>query len=159
VSGELAARYLSAALFLLWRQGAKLVVWQLMRDPPPAPQARLHPAGLYRIDPRHPLDPGYDRPKPALRAFRMPFVAWRRDAHHVRVWGLVRARRLRRASIQRRDGRQWRTVARVGIDRSGMALSTLRLRGRAVLRLADPVGTSGAWPVGTKPSSFPTPRL
>ena len=43
VSGDLAARYVAAAFFLLWRQGAALVLWQLMRDPVPAPGARLHP--------------------------------------------------------------------------------------------------------------------
>lgn len=158
VSGELAARYVAAACFLLWRQGAALVLWQLMRDPVPAPGARLHPAGLYRIDPHHPLDPGHDRPKPMLRAFRMPFVAWRRDVDSVHVWGMVRARGVRHAAIQRRHGRHWRTVGDVAIDHSGMAFSVLRLRGRAVLRLADPMGTSGAWRIGSKPTSFPTPK-
>jgi hypothetical protein len=158
VSGELAARYVAAAFFLLWRQGATLVLWQLMRDPVPAPGARLHPAGLYRVDRDHPLDPGHDRPKPMLRAFRMPFVAWRRDADSVDVWGLVRVRGVRHAAIQRRRGRHWRTLADVAIDPSGMASSVLRLRGRAVLRLADSMGTSAAWRIGTKPTSFPTPK-
>jgi hypothetical protein len=157
VPARLITRYVSTALFLLWRQRVGLVLWQIMRDPLPAPAARLHPAGLYRIDPRHPLNPSYDRPKPALRAFRMPFAAWRRNRRTVQVWGLVRFPRHRRAAIERRQGGRWRTVDEATVDSSGMVAATLVVRGHAVLRLTDRDGTSAAWSLGAEPTALPAP--
>jgi hypothetical protein len=157
VSASLITRYVSTALFLLWHQRVRLVLWQIMRDPPPAPATRLHPAGLYRIDPRKPLDPDGDRPKPALRAFRMPFVVWRRSARRVQAWGLVRYPGVGHAVIQRRKGAGWRAIARMTVAGSGMANAVLAIRGRVVLRLADRNGASAAWTVSAKATSVPTP--
>jgi hypothetical protein len=157
VPARLITRYVSTALFLLWRQRVALVLWQIVRDPLPAPTARLHPAGLYRIDPRYPLDPGRDRPKPALRSFRMPFAAWRHSRRTVEVWGLVRFPGHRRAAIERRQGGRWRMVDEATVDSSGMVAATLVIRGRAVLRLTDRGGTSAAWSVGAEPTALPAP--
>ena len=60
------ARYLEQALYLLWRQGAKVVINLQVRDPRYDRENRLQVyAGLYTHG---------NRPKPALRAFRFPFV-------------------------------------------------------------------------------------
>jgi hypothetical protein len=157
VPARLITRYVSTALFLLWHQRVRLVLWQIVRDPQPAPAGRLHPAGLYRIDPSKPLDPNRDRPKPALRAFRMPFVAWRRSARRVEAWGVVPHAGMRHAVIQRREGGKWRAIARITVDGSGMASAVLAIRGRTVLRLADHNGASAAWPVSARVSSVPAP--
>lgn len=159
VPARLIARYVSTALFLLWHQRVRLVLWQIVRDPRPVPAGRLHPAGLYRIDPTNPLDPNRDRPKPALRAFRMPFVAWRRSARRVLAWGLVRYPGVGHAFIQRREGGEWRVIARITVDGSGMASAVLAIRGRAVLRLAARNGASAAWLVSGNVSSVPAPSL
>lgn len=145
--------FISSALYLLWRQGVDLVLWQIVRDPAVRPGGRPHPAGLYRIDPARPFDPAGDRAKPALRAFRMPFVAVRPSAREVRVWGLLARRSGRRTAVveRRRHGR-WAVVARVRADRGGIVQSTLVLRGRARLRLVDAAtGTASAtWTVGAR---------
>jgi hypothetical protein len=153
-------RFISSALYLLWRQGVDLVLWQIVRDPVLPPGARPHPAGLYRIDPARPLDPAGDRAKPALRAFRMPFVAVRPNAHEVRVWGLSARRGGRQTAVveRRQDGR-WAVVARVRADRGGIVQSTLVLRGRARLRLVDSASgaASAAWTVGARRDLVPRP--
>src|SRR5204863_10126064 len=80
------ARWVSEALYRLWRMGATLVDWQFLRDPLPGV---AHPAGLYRISSELPRSIELDRPKPALRSYRLPFVAERVAAGRVRVWALV----------------------------------------------------------------------
>ena len=77
------ARYVEQALYLLWRQGAKVVINLQVRDP--AQGASEVYAGLYFHD---------GKPKPALQAFRFPFVADRASP----------ARCASGASRRRRDG-------------------------------------------------------
>ncbi len=65
------ARYIEQALYLLWRQGAKVVINLQVRDP--AQGASQVYAGLYFHD---------GKPKPALTAFRFPFVTDRASASY-----------------------------------------------------------------------------
>jgi hypothetical protein len=151
--------FISAALYLLWRQGVDLVLWQIVRDPVAQPGERLHPAGLYRIDPLRPFDPAGDRAKPALRAFRMPFVAIRPSTRSMRIWGLMGHAGRRTAVVQRRRRGRWSAVGRVRADTGGMVMGTLALRGRARLRLVDAAtGTASAtWTVGARRDLVPRP--
>jgi hypothetical protein len=151
--------FVSAALYLLWRQGVDLVLWQIVRDPVLQPGGRLHPAGLYRIDPQRPFDPAGDRAKPALRAFRMPFVAVRPSAGSVRIWGLLAHRGPRSAVLERRRRGRWSPVGRVRADRGGMVVGTITLRGRARVRLRDAAtgAASATWTVGARRDLVPRP--
>jgi hypothetical protein len=150
--------FISSALYLLWRQGVDMVLWQIVRDPVPG-GGRVHPAGLYRIDPQRPFDPGRDRAKPALRAFRMPFVAVRTSRSAVRVWGLLTHGGHRSAAVERRKGARWDPVARLRADRAGTVWATVALRGRARLRLVDAAtgAASAAWVVRARRDLVPRP--
>ncbi len=88
------ARYLEQALYLLWRQGAKVVINLQVRDPRYDRENRLQVyAGLYTHG---------NRPKPALRAFRFPFVTDRASKRVLRAWG--KAPRGGRLAIERKVG-------------------------------------------------------
>ena len=73
-------RWVAEALYRMWLNGVSLVTWFSIRDQPLA--ASYYQSGLfYRGG-----TVAADRPKPALRAFRFPFVGFV-ERGGVRVWG------------------------------------------------------------------------
>ena len=74
----LEAQWISEAIYRMWRAGVSLVTWFLIRDYDYGHfQSGLYFAGPTVAD---------DRPKPALTAFRFPFVGHMVNGH-VAVWG------------------------------------------------------------------------
>jgi hypothetical protein len=128
------ARWLSEALYGMWRNGVSLAIWFGVRDavkPANRDWAETYQSGLWaRGD-----DPSFagDRPKLALQAFRFPFVALP-AGRAVRVWGRVPPDRRGRVTIEQQRGERWRVVARLASDRNGMFDRRLRLRARGALR-------------------------
>ncbi|MGI9557922.1 MAG: hypothetical protein ACR2N5_08280 [Solirubrobacterales bacterium] len=80
VSPERQAQRLAEALYVLWDQGARAVVWRLIRDQAPPPTFTAWSAGLYFAD---------GTAKPALSAFEFPFVARPTSESRARVWGMA----------------------------------------------------------------------
>ena len=126
------ARWTQDALYLLWRQGVDAVVWFNLRDQDPVPTyAASYQSGLYLRD---------GRAKPALRAFRFPFVTQRIGAARLRAWTKVPAGG--RLAIQRRMGAGWRTLATKRVRRGEVVHLHLRVRGAATLRARVGAGVS-----------------
>lgn len=96
------ARFLSEALFELWRQGAGAVVWWYLRDQSPgaAGFGATQQSGLFFRD---------GGAKPAQRAFGFPFVARRRRGD-VLLWGKAPA--AGRLVLERRTRHGWAPLAR-----------------------------------------------
>ena len=115
------ARYIEQALYLLWRQGAKVVINLQVRDP--AQGASQVYAGVYFHD---------GKPKPALQAFRFPFVADRASRDKVHVWGKSPA--AGRLAIERKAGGNWRAVKKVKVGRGKVFQAKLKLHGKQRLR-------------------------
>jgi hypothetical protein len=67
-------RWVSEALYTMWKSGVSLVTWYSLRD---EPLSSPYQAGLYLLS---------GRPKPSLQAFRFPFVAFARPGG-LDVWG------------------------------------------------------------------------
>jgi hypothetical protein len=107
------ARWTAEALYQAWRSGASVLIWLQWRDAP-YPSSSFQ-SGLYFID---------GRPKPALAAFRLPFVAYTRP-HGVYVWARTPSGRPGTVVIERRVGAAWKPVATVRADRYGIAQRTL----------------------------------
>lgn len=107
------ATYLQAALYVLARQGARVVVWFGLRDQAPRPSfaASFQSGVLLRG-----ASPAADTAKPAFTAFSFPFTAYR-TAGVARLWGLAPA--AGPVEIQARSGGRWVTAARLraGADR------------------------------------------
>jgi cellulase (glycosyl hydrolase family 5) len=117
----LAARWTAESLYQMWRSGVSLVTWFLLQDyPSPSP----YQSGFYFNF------PALDRaaPKPGLRAFRFPFVAY---LHHgyVSVWGRDATSDTRTVTLQLRHGKHghWQTVAVVGSNSHGIFRANVRL--------------------------------
>ena len=123
---RLHARWVAEALHQMWRSGVSLVVWFQLRDEPL--QTSLFQSGLYFVN---------ERPKPALQAFRFPFVALRQRARVV-IWGRTPGGRAGVVQIQRRTAGRWRTIRRVRTNRFGIFTSTLPIRTRPALRALQP---------------------
>jgi hypothetical protein len=122
---RLQTRWTSESLYQMWRSGVSLVTWFLLQDrPSPSP----YQSGLYF----HSSSLDTARAKPTRQAFRFPFVAYLGKGT-VRVWGRTATSTKQMVTIEMRQGvhGQWRTVARVGANGSGIFEATLRLRANA----------------------------
>jgi hypothetical protein len=110
----LEAQWVSEALFRAWRAGVSMFTWFSLRDEPaPSP----FQSGLFFRS---------WKPKPALTAFRFPFVALRRSSS-VYVWGRTPGGEPVTAIVERRSGGAWKRVASVKTTASGVFSRTLRL--------------------------------
>jgi hypothetical protein len=136
------ATYLEESLYLLWRQGASVITWYLLRDEPPVPSYPLsRQTGVFLRG----ATPSADRRKPSFTAFRFPFTAVR-SGGVARLWGMVPdAGKRTSVVVERRRGSRWVrvTTLRSGTDR----LFTGRVAVRAGVRLRARTAhdTSLAW--------------
>jgi hypothetical protein len=131
------ARFLEEAFYLLWKQGVDTITWFQIRDQLPEPSyAASHQSGVYFAD---------GRAKPALTAFRFPFVAERAGRTALRVWG--RAPVAGAVRIERRAGTAWRLVRTVRASRHGTFLVRILARGSSKLRARVASETSLTWSV------------
>ena len=116
---KLHARWAAEALYRMWQNGITLVTWFKLRDDPSFdfPDAGIPQSGLYRRceDGLH-----CDKPKPALTAFRFPFVAFK-TKQRVKVWGRTPGSDRQRVLIeQRKRSGGWRQIARLRSNGDGI---------------------------------------
>src|SRR3954469_8940678 len=123
----LEGRWVAEALYRIWSAGVSLVTWFTLRDQP----VRTSPyqSGLYFRGPSL----ARDRPKPALTAFRFPFVAFPR-AKKVFVWARTPSGRGATIVVEQRSSSGWRRVGVLHANRVGIGSATLPARGRGPLR-------------------------
>lgn len=118
----LQARWTAESLYQMWRSGVSLVTWFLLQDRPnPSP----YQSGLYF----HSKTLVGAKAKPTLTAFRFPFVAYL-GKRSVTVWGRDETSIKTLVTIQlahKQDG-PWRTVAKIGSNRSGIFKASLKLK-------------------------------
>ena len=133
------ARWVAEAIYRMWRSGVSLVTWYTVRDDPTRgrPDPEVYQSGLYyRCD----TGPACDRPKPALAAFRFPFVALP-EAGRTVVWGRTPFGRRARVKLELRSGGGWRRVATLRTDSHGVFLRRFtRPRHGTMRAVASPGG-------------------
>lgn len=100
VSLKRQARWTAESLYLLWKQGAKVVVNYVVRDHPPDNVEGTIDSGLVKAN---------GIKKPSFAAFRFPFVVDRKQDGGLRAWG--KAPIGGRVEIQRQAGQGWVTVS------------------------------------------------
>ena len=115
------ARWIQQSLFLWWKEGVSLAIYNLVRDRPSFDPATAF--GLYFRN---------GEAKPAATAFAFPFVARRKSKRKLLVWGKSPA--TGELQIQRRKGKGWKTVKRLSATEGDVFKRTLRLRGKEKLR-------------------------
>jgi len=109
------ARWVAEALDEMWQAGVTLVTWLQLRDEGPPPQFSYQSGLWFRGD----GGLATDSPKPALTAFRFPFVAYRRG-ERISYWGRTPWGKPGRVIIEQNRGTGWRQVASVVSDRFGI---------------------------------------
>jgi Cellulase (glycosyl hydrolase family 5) len=120
------ARWLEQSLYLLWKQGASVVVNLNIRDPaydPHHPPSGQWTTGIYAHS---------GKPKPAFRAWKFPFVTSRKSKSKVQAWGKAPASG--KLQIQKQQGSKWHTVKRLTVHGGNVFKKKLRVRGKAKLR-------------------------
>lgn len=135
-------RWVAEGLYRMWRHGVSLVVWFQLRDNPRGSftWGQTFQSGLYFRTAARYAD---ERAKPALTAFRFPFVALPTRGG-VTLWGRTPDSGRRRVVIEQRAGRRWRRVTSVRAGAGG--IFTRRLRGRRGTRLRARVGGAASLP-------------
>jgi hypothetical protein len=118
------ARWIEQAFYVLWKQRADTVIYLDVRDgPTPTTRGDLFGAGLFFAN---------GRAKPALTAFRFPFVTSRSGRGKLEAWG--RAPAAGGLTVERRDGGGWRRVKSLQVREGEVFDTKLRLRGDHRLR-------------------------
>jgi hypothetical protein len=141
---KLQVRWTAQALYQMWRNGVSLVTWYLIRD---LPSSTPFQTGLYFTG----RTVAQDRPKPTLRAFRFPFVAFV-GASGTSVWGRTPWGKPGIVLVQRLAVGTWRRVATLETDRYGIFQAVLAFRsseGSMRARLVN--GSDSSVPFGLKP--------
>ncbi len=142
----LEAQWVSEALFRAWQAGVSMFTWFLLTDDlAPSP----YQSGLYFHN---------GKPKPALTAFRFPFVALR-HARSVYVWGRTPEGQPATAVIERKSSKGWKRVAAVKSNGAGIFTRTLPLSlpSSAFMRARIASAKSIAFPLRLPPDLFITP--
>jgi hypothetical protein len=104
VPAALEARWVAQALYNMWRSGVSLVCWFVIRD---FDLDSPWQSGLYFLG-GNPTVP--DWPKPALTAFRFPFVALRAGGD-ISIWGRTPSSRAARVTLEVKSIDGWRRIA------------------------------------------------
>jgi hypothetical protein len=129
---DLHARWVSEALYRMWRAGVSLVTWFQLRDSAAGnrPHNDVFESGLY-----YRCDGGVacDSPKPSLEAFRFPFVAFR-SGGSAKVWGRTPPGHAGKVVVEQLRGRGWRKVKSFRARGSGTFSGRVRRHGRGALR-------------------------
>jgi hypothetical protein len=125
------ARWTAEALYRMWKAGVSLVTWYKLRDDEPKgrPNPAVFQCGLYFRC----TSLACDKPKPSMRAFRFPVVAFRSD-RRVFVWGRTPHGKRARVTVQQRAGSRWRRLRVLKTDRFGIFERRIRTRRKGGLR-------------------------
>ena len=117
------ARWVAEALYRLWRHGVGVAIWFQLRDNPHDGHlwGQTFQSGLfYRTTALY----SDERPKPALRAFRFPFVALP-AGDRIRFWGRTPNSQPTLIRVERRVRAGWRAIRVVRADGDGIFTGTL----------------------------------
>ena len=111
------ARWAAEALYRAWTAGVTTFLWYELRDQDPngKPYSQSVQSGLYFRG----ASVAQDRPKLTLRAFRFPFVAFRRQ-RGIAVWGRTPDSAPGPVSISVESDRGWTPIRQLHADQSGI---------------------------------------
>ncbi len=119
---KLQTRWVSEALYTMWKSGISLVTWYSLRDQPLS--SSPYQSGLFFVS---------GRAKPSLTAFRFPFVALPENGA-VRVWGRTPWGKRGAVEIEQRHGSAWLVLGRLSSSANGLFGGLLTPRSSGPLR-------------------------
>jgi hypothetical protein len=146
---KLHTRWVAEALYRMWTAGMDSVTWYLLRDDENndgRPNRAVFQSGLYFHCPN---GIKCDKPKPALQAFRFPFVAFLKGGR-ISVWGRTPNSKRGRVAVEQRSGGRWARLTTLSADRYGIFRTSIRPRGRGDVRARMVKGSAKAVPFSLK---------
>jgi hypothetical protein len=135
VSLKKQARWIQQSLYIWWRKGVTMAIYNAMRDAPSFDPAAAF--GLYFRD---------GEAKPGAKAFAFPFVADRRTKRKAILWGKSPA--TGKLKVQRQRGKRWKTIARINATDDKVFTKKVKIRGKAKLRAGVAGQRSLVWGLG-----------
>lgn len=136
------ARHIAEVFYVLWKQRVDAGIFLQVRDSPYDPSAPIHvglQSGIYFND---------GTPKPSVAAARFPFVADRKSAKRVVVWG--KAPGNGQLVIEHRKSGRWKRVGSFRVGRDRVFKEKIRARGKGDIRGRLGAETTITWPVKRK---------
>ena len=133
------ARFIQQALYLLWKQGASVVMNLQVRDSPslPGDQFSDTATGVFL---------GSGEAKPSFTAMRFPFVTQRKGKRKLQLWGI--APESGRLTVQRNRKGKWEKVTSLKVQDDAVFKDKVELKGRATLRAKIGADRSLIWRQG-----------
>jgi Cellulase (glycosyl hydrolase family 5) len=125
----LQTRWVSEALYTMWKAGVSLVTWYSLKDQPLA--TSFYQSGLYFLN---------GKPKPSLRAFRFPFVAYP-NATGIDVWGRTPSSRPGTVAVEQEIGGAWQRLGSLKTNAFGIFSAHYESKAKGALR-AQLVGST-----------------
>ncbi len=122
----LLCRWTAEAMFRSWQAGVSKFFWLSLRDWHRAdglPYSQTIESGLYFRGPTL----AHDKPKRVLKAFRFPFVAFRKS-RAISIWGRTPDSARGKVSLWFRRGGGWQRFATVRADRNGIFRANVKTR-------------------------------
>lgn len=127
------ARWIEEALYLFWKGGASMAINLKIRDGGD-PRDFVNGTGLYL---------GNGEPKPALTAFRFPFVVDSQSKRRSRAWGKAPASG--RLVIEKKRKGGWRRIERLDVSAGQVFTARLSDRGKGKYRARVADESSLVW--------------
>jgi hypothetical protein len=132
------ARWIQQSLYFFWKAGANTAINFTIRDTTEFPDTRNgYQGGLFFLD---------GGAKPALAAFRFPFVTERINKSALSAWGKAPA--AGKLVIQRKQRGRWVTIKKLQVGKGAVFVATLRLSGKQQLRAQVAGARSLVWKQG-----------
>lgn len=129
------ARFVTKAIYSLWKQGASAVIWWYIRDQSHATGFNgTQQSGLFLRN---------GRPKPAYRAFRFPFISGRDSRGGIFVWGKAPAPGP--VVVERASGGGWAPLTRLRAGQNQVFQGRIELAGGFKVRAVQGGETSLPW--------------
>ena len=107
----LQTRWISEGLYTMWKAGVSLLTWYLIKDQPVS--SSPYQSGLYFVS---------GKPKPSLRSFRFPFVAFK-TASGIDVWGRTPWSKAGTVIVEQQSGGGWARLGIVKTNANGIFLT------------------------------------
>lgn len=122
----LLSRWTSEAMFRSWQAGVSKFFWLTLRDWPRTgglPYSETIESGLYFRG----ATLAEDRPKRVLKAFRFPFVSFRKESG-ISIWGRTPESTPGKVGVWYRRGGAWKRIGNVQADRDGIFRANIKTR-------------------------------
>jgi hypothetical protein len=136
----LEGRWVADALHRMWAAGVSLVTWFTLRDQPLRTSA--YQSGLYLKGKSF----ASDIPKPALTAFRFPFVADPAPAKRITVWGRTPTSTAGAVQIEQQEPSSWKRLATLQASPAGIFSGSVASSGQGPLRAVFPAAKATSLP-------------